>query len=139
MTFTAFDADGAVLRERTYYSVGGGFVVDEEAAGADRIKPDTTPVRYPFLTGVDAAGAVRRGGGFDLRRDARQRAVLALRGRGRAGLLHIWRVMQECVERGCRTGGVLPGGLKVRRRAAELKRQLEHGARPVTRCGSWTG
>jgi L-serine dehydratase len=44
----------------------------------------------------------------------------------RSGLLHIWSVMQECVERGCRTEGVLPGGLKVKRRAARLYRQLRH-------------
>src|SRR3712207_5298494 len=43
----------------------------------------------------------------------------------RAGLLHIWSVMQECVERGTRATGVLPGGLKVRRRAATLRTQLE--------------
>jgi L-serine dehydratase len=43
----------------------------------------------------------------------------------RSGLLHIWHVMQECVERGCRADGVLPGGLKVRRRAGELRRALE--------------
>ena len=53
MIFTAYDVDGAELVARTYYSVGGGFVVDESAAGADRIKPDDTPVAYPFRTGVE--------------------------------------------------------------------------------------
>jgi L-serine dehydratase len=48
--FFAYDAGGAELRSRTYYSVGGGFVVDETAAGADRIKADDAPVRYPFRT-----------------------------------------------------------------------------------------
>ena len=52
MRFYAFDAAGELLRERTYYSVGGGFVVDEAAAGADRIKPTTPVLPYPFLTGV---------------------------------------------------------------------------------------
>lgn len=47
MTFVAYDDTGAELRARTYYSVGGGFVVDEAAAGADRIVPDTTPVPHP--------------------------------------------------------------------------------------------
>jgi L-serine dehydratase len=125
MTFTACGADGAVLRERTYYSVGGGFVVDEEAAGADRIKPDTTPVRYPFLTGVTllerCAEADRSISDVMLANELSWRSEAEVR----AGLLHIWSVMQECVERGCRTGGVLPGGLKVRRRAAELKRQMD--------------
>ena len=53
MTFTAYGPDGAVLRERTYYSVGGGFVVDEKATGADRIKVDETPVAYPFRTAAE--------------------------------------------------------------------------------------
>ena len=59
MRFFAFDRDDAVLRERIYYSVGGGFVVDEAAAGADRIKSDNTQVRYPFTTGARVAGPLR--------------------------------------------------------------------------------
>src|SRR5262249_5192001 len=53
MIFTAYAADGTQLRARTYYSVGGGFVVDESATGADRIKVDDTPVAYPFRSSVD--------------------------------------------------------------------------------------
>ncbi|MFG1953121.1 L-serine ammonia-lyase [Micromonospora sp. NPDC048830] len=125
MTFAAYDDTGAELRARTYYSVGGGFVIDEAAAGADRIKPDTTPVRYPFLTGADLL-TVSTGNGLSIsevmlanERSWRSEADV------RAGLLDIWRVMRECVERGCERDGVLPGGLKVRRRAAELRRSLE--------------
>ena len=51
MTFTAYDERGGIVRARTYYSVGGGFVVDDSATGADRIVVDATPVRYPFGTG----------------------------------------------------------------------------------------
>lgn len=53
MRFTAYDVVGAALRERVYYSVGGGFVVDESAIGAERIKPDDTSVPYPFTTAAD--------------------------------------------------------------------------------------
>ncbi|TNH30060.1 L-serine ammonia-lyase [Micromonospora orduensis] len=128
MTFAAYDAEGAELRSRTYYSVGGGFVVDEEAAGADRIKPDSTRVRYPFLTGAQLLD-VTTGTGLSIsevmlanERSWRGEAEI------RAGLLEIWRVMRECVQRGCERDGVLPGGLKVRRRAAELRRGLEADA-----------
>jgi L-serine dehydratase len=124
MTFAAFDAAGAGLRERTYYSVGGGFVVDEAAAGADRVVLDPTPVRYPFRNGVELlAAAAEHGGSIS---DVMLANELAWRSEAevRRGLLHIWRVMQDCVTRGCATGGVLPGGLKVRRRAAELYRTL---------------
>ncbi|MEV6967367.1 L-serine ammonia-lyase [Hamadaea sp. NPDC051192] len=125
MTFAARDAAGAVLRSRTYYSVGGGFVVDEAAAGADRIKADDTPVRYPFSTGAELLAHTRETG---LRiSDVMLANELSWRSEAdvRAGLLHIWQVMADCVEAGCTQEGTLPGGLKVRRRAAELRRQLQ--------------
>lgn len=127
MTFVAYDGAGAVLRSRTYYSVGGGFVVDEAAAGADRIKPDSTQVRYPFLTGAQLDVTSRTGLSISEVMLANERSWRS-EADIRAGLLEIWRVMQECVQRGCERDGVLPGGLKVRRRAAELRRGLEADA-----------
>ncbi|MEV7329476.1 L-serine ammonia-lyase [Micromonospora sp. NPDC093244] len=128
MTFAAYDVEGAELRSRTYYSVGGGFVVDEEAAGADRIKPDSTRVRYPFLTGAQLLDVTTTTGlsisEVMLANERSWRSEAEIR----AGLLEIWRVMRECVQRGCERDGVLPGGLKVRRRAAELRRGLEADA-----------
>ena len=126
MIFSAYDETGRELAVRTYYSVGGGFVVDESATGADRIKPDATPVPYPFTTGVEPLGHTRATG---LRiSDVMLANELVRRpdeAELRARLLHIWQVMQDCVERGCIRDGVLPGGLKVRRRAADLRRRLE--------------
>ncbi|WFF02595.1 L-serine ammonia-lyase [Micromonospora sp. WMMD964] len=128
MTFAAFNAAGEEVRTRTYYSVGGGFVVDEAAAGADRIKPDSTAVRYPFLTGAQLLDVTSRTGlsisEVMLANERSWRSEADIR----AGLLEIWRVMRECVQRGCERDGVLPGGLKVRRRAAELRRGLEADA-----------
>ncbi|MFG1776520.1 L-serine ammonia-lyase [Micromonospora sp. NPDC049048] len=131
MTFVAYDDAGAQLRVRTYYSVGGGFVVDEAAAGADRIKPDTTRVRHPFLTGAQLLD-VTASTGLSIS-EVMLANELSWRSEGevRAGLLEIWRVMRECVERGCSRTGVLPGGLKVRRRAAELRRSLETESDPA--------
>ncbi len=125
MMFSAFDGAGDRVRARTYYSVGGGFVVDEAAAGADRIKPDSTQVRYPFLAGAELL-AVTTGTGLSIS-EVMLANELSWRSEAdvRAGLLEIWRVMRECVENGCARDGVLPGGLKVRRRAVELRRSLE--------------
>ncbi|MEU8296330.1 L-serine ammonia-lyase [Micromonospora sp. NPDC048909] len=125
MTFVAYDDTGAELRSRTYYSVGGGFVVDEAAAGADRITPDTTRVRHPFLTGAELL-KITTGTGLSIS-EVMLANELSWRSERevRDGLLEIWRVMRECVEQGCERDGVLPGGLKVRRRAAELRRSLE--------------
>jgi L-serine dehydratase len=125
MLFRALDAEGNEVDRREYYSVGGGFVLDEDDAGNPAIVEDPTPVRYPFRTGEELLARTRETG---LRiSDVMLANELAWRSEAevRAGLLHIWSVMQECVERGTRTTGVLPGGLKVRRRAASLRAQLE--------------
>jgi L-serine dehydratase len=128
MRFSAFDAAGTELAQRTYYSVGGGFVVSEEVAadGARQklIAPDTTVLPQPFKTGAELLARTReiRGSIADVmrlnerhwRRDAEIEA----------GLLRIWDVMQACVKRGCATDGTLPGGFQVRRRAAQLHRDL---------------
>jgi L-serine dehydratase len=128
MTFAAFDAAGRTLRERTYYSVGGGFVVDDEVAGADRIVADTTTVTYPFTTGDELLAQAEASGlpisGVMLANELAWRSEEEVR----AGLLDIWQVMQDCVSAGCAATGSLPGGLKVPRRAADLLQQLEAGA-----------
>ncbi|KAB1905944.1 L-serine ammonia-lyase [Micromonospora sp. AMSO1212t] len=139
MTFAAYDAAGNEVRTRTYYSVGGGFVVDEAAAGADRIKADTTRVRHPFLTGAELLEVTTETGlsisEVMLANELSWRSEADVR----AGLLEIWRVMRECVESGCTRDGVLPGGLKVRRRAAEMRRSLEAetGSQDPLRAMDW--
>ncbi|WP_172147634.1 MULTISPECIES: L-serine ammonia-lyase [Pseudomonas] len=124
MIFRAFDAAGLQIRSREYYSVGGGFVVDEDAAGADRIVEDQTVLTYPFTTArqllVHCAEHQLSISQVMLANEAAWRPEAETR----AGLLKIWQVMQDCVEAGCRNEGIMPGGLKVRRRAAALHRQL---------------
>ena len=124
MRFFAYSAAGEVLRERSYYSIGGGFVVDEEAAGADRIKPDDTALRYPFTTGDALLAHCAESGlpisGVMLANETAWRSEDDVR----AGLLEIWSVMQQCVQNGWSHEGILPGGLKVRRRAPELYQRL---------------
>jgi L-serine dehydratase len=128
MRFAAFDAAGAVLAERAYYSVGGGFVVSDEVAadGARQkvIAPDATVLPLPFTSGAQLLERAAEIGGTIadvMRRNERHwRSDAEID----AGLLKIWGVMQACVKRGCATEGVLPGGFKVRRRAAQLYRDL---------------
>lgn len=128
MRFVAFDAEGAQIAEKTYYSVGGGFVVSDEVAadGSKQkvIAPDATVLPYPFKTG-DELLALTKAHGISIaevmRRNERHWRTDE---ETRAGLLKIWRVMQDCVVRGCRTEGILPGGFKVKRRAAQLHRDL---------------
>ncbi|WP_188196929.1 L-serine ammonia-lyase [Nonomuraea sp. SYSU D8015] len=135
MRFTALAADGSVLREKVYYSVGGGFVVDENATGADRIKPDDTVLPYPFTTAEDLLKHCSATGlsisGLMLENE---KAFGRTEQDIRAGILRLWRVMSESVRRGISKEGVLPGGLKVRRRAHQLHRRLQaepSGADPL--------
>jgi L-serine dehydratase len=124
MIFHAYDATGTELLQRTYYSVGGGFVVNEAAAGADRIVEDSTSLPYPFTTGAGLLEQCTEHGLSISQIMLKNECVWHSETDIRDGLLHIWKVMQDCVQRGCHTEGVLPGGLKVKRRAARLQRQL---------------
>ncbi|HZU57554.1 MAG TPA: L-serine ammonia-lyase [Actinocrinis sp.] len=124
MTLCAYDAAGLPLLEKTYYSVGGGFVVDEDKIGADRVVPDDTVLRHPFRTGEELLRLTRETGlsisALMLENELAWRSEAQIR----TGLLEIWHVMRDCVERGMSREGILPGGLKVRRRAAIAARAL---------------
>jgi L-serine dehydratase len=137
MTMYAYDADGTPLQEKTYYSVGGGFVVDEDAVGEDRIKLDDTPLRFPFRTGDDLLRLTRETGlsvaGLMLENEKAWRSEQEIR----EGLLEIWHVMRSCVARGMSQEGILPGGLKVRRRAASSARQLRAEGGADARAMEW--
>jgi L-serine dehydratase len=127
MVFRALAGDGSVLAERTYYSVGGGFVVDEAASGADRVVLDDTPLPLPFTTGAQLLEHCRREGMSISDVMLVNEQVWRSEAEIRAGMLHLWSVMRDCVDRGCRREGVLPGGLKVPRRAPGLFRELSRG------------
>jgi L-serine dehydratase len=128
LRFTAFDAQGGELASRCYYSVGGGFVVSEEVAadGARQkaIAPDTTVLPLPFHSGAELLQRCAEVGGSIATVMRRNESHWRSEAEVHAGLMKIWRVMQDCVERGCRTDGVLPGGFKVRRRAKALRDAL---------------
>jgi L-serine dehydratase len=133
MRFSAFDAGGALLAERAYYSVGGGFVVSDEAMadGSRRrtIAPDTTVLPYPFHSGADLLALTAQEGCSIAELMRRNERHWRNDAEIDAGLLKIWQVMQDCVARGCRTAGTLPGGFKVRRRAPDLYRHLSSSAK----------
>jgi L-serine dehydratase len=128
LRFTAYDAGGELLAQRVYYSVGGGFVVSEEvlADGARQkvIAPDTTALPHPFRSGEELLQRARDIDGSIASVMRRNENHWRSDAEIDAGLLKIWRVMQDCVQRGCATEGVLPGGFKVRRRAKALRDAL---------------
>jgi L-serine dehydratase len=128
MKLIAYDAAGTELATRIYYSVGGGFIVSDEVAadGSKQkvIAPDATVLPLPFTTGDQLLVLTQREGlsiaQVMWQNELHWRSADEIR----SGLLRIWQVMQDCVKRGCRTEGILPGGFKVRRRAASLYRDL---------------
>ena len=123
MVFSAFDDAGERLARRVYYSVGGGFVVDEsEAATGTR---NDVAVPYPFNTAADLVRLAAENGCSIAALMARNEAALGRQADLRGGLLRIWSAMRECVAAGLTATGTLPGGLQVRRRARLLAETLD--------------
>ncbi len=137
IVFSAFDTSGRLLLKRTYYSIGGGFVVDDEelanlAGQAGKARTDDVP--YPFAKAKEML-QMGEASGLSIAEMKRANETarypdLAADGALDAALDRIWEAMNGCMERGLRQGGQLPGGLKVKRRARELhdKLQSEQGA-----------
>jgi len=124
MRFTALDAEGGTVDERIYYSVGGGFVVNEGATGEGRIIEDETALPYPFHSAQELLETCEEHGLAVWELMLENEKAWRSEDEIRAGLLRIWEAMRSCVERGCRQTGVLPGSLKVPRRAPALYHDL---------------
>jgi L-serine dehydratase len=126
MRFTARDAARAVLAERVYYSVGGGFVVDHAGAPADGSKPAAqVVVPYPFNSADELLRLAHEHGMSISTLMLENENALAPAEEVRRRVHEIWQAMEACVKRGCEREGILPGGLKVKRRAAGLHRRLK--------------
>jgi L-serine dehydratase len=134
LRLTAYDAAGAALQERTFFSIGGGFITEDGADAAPAMEPEVV-LPYPFHSAAELLEVAHANG---LRIDelmfanecARLRAGdpnisdEAIEAKIRMGIDAIWQAMRDCIERGVATEGVLPGGLNVRRRAHRLAERL---------------
>jgi len=128
MRFTAYAADERVLASREYYSVGGGFVVNTDEAADDRIVADSTELPFPFHSGNALMAHCERTGLRISELMLANERVWRSDAEIRDGIAQLWQAMQECLSRGLRAEGTLPGGLHVARRAPTLYRDL--GSRP---------
>ena len=141
MRFTAHDASGVLLERKIFYSVGGGFVVAESEIPKLSELVEGTPVPYPFASAAEllAHGSVSKKRIPEMVRvnELTLRSPAELR----SGLLERWAVMNDCIERGMRHDGMLPGGLNVRRRAKGLRDSLvarrERGERSPSEAIDW--
>jgi L-serine dehydratase len=127
MRFTAYDAAGAVLLEDVYYSVGGGFIVREGDTAAAATPALAVP--YPFASGAELLEQANQHGLAIWQIVLANECTLQKENFVRARLSQIWSVMNECIDRGLCTEGILPGGLNVRRRAPRILAKIQ--ARPV--------
>ena len=124
MIFTAFDYQCNELSKRTFYSVGGGFVVDESAADADCIIEDSRVTAYPFDSALELLALCKEHSLSISDLMLENEKAWRPEQETRDGLMNLWSVMQTCVINGMTNGGILPGGLNVPRRARELHQQL---------------
>ena len=127
LKISAFDSNGNPLLEKIYYSVGGGFVVDENCQGLDGrfLTEDDHALPYVFTT-ADKLLELCKSEGLSISQIMmKNEETWRSRDDIVSGLLVIWNEMQLCVEQGCKNGGILPGGLKVKRRAADLYQSLK--------------
>ena len=129
MEFFAFDTSGGVLLHRVYYSVGGGFVVSEGEADADKFKVPDRQVPYPFSSGESLLIHAHETGQSIADIVLTNETAWRPRDETYEQLLHLWSVMEACVERGCAEGGQMPG-LKLKRRAADMASRMQNGPDP---------
>lgn len=123
MQFTAFDAGHATVLSEVFYSVGGGFIVRGGEVVASN--QESLPVPHPFSNGAELLAQAENKGLPIWRLMLENETALRPEREVRAGIQNIWSVMNNCIERGLRTTGILPGGLKVRRRAPGLFQKVE--------------
>ena len=124
MIFAAFDQTECQLVTKTYYSVGGGFVVDESTAEGDWIVEDSRELAYPFDTAEQLLSLCKQHNKSISELMWENEKAWRSQEETEAGLATIWKTMQDCVNNGIHHEGILPGGLKVKRRAVSLYRQL---------------
>ena len=141
MRFTALGADGAAVSTRTYYSIGGGFVLGEDAAGQPAVVADTTAVPYPFTTGAELLGHCAATGlpisSVMLANELTRRDADEIRD----GLLHIWARhagLRGARRRGRRRAARRPEGAAPGARGCASTLEPSRGPRP-TRCTRWSG
>ncbi|SDB43647.1 L-serine ammonia-lyase [Pseudomonas sp. NFACC13-1] len=129
MTLVAEGADGELHRD-TYYSVGGGFVVDQAQASSGVVDLDSTELPYDFSSAEELLELCRTHNLRVAELMLANEKVWRSEDEIRSGLMKLWRAMQDCVEQGLKHEGILPGGLNVRRRAAKLHRSLQELNKP---------
>ncbi len=120
MVLEALDAQGDVVLQETYYSIGGGFVLTEAELAQGRDTDDGPAVPYPFKTGAEMLEMAKTSGRSIAQMKRANEVSRAPSAKVEQGVDRIWAVMEDCINRGLTTDGILPGGLNVKRRAKAI-------------------
>lgn len=131
MRFTAHDQNNQEIAVKIYYSIGGGFIMSEEDFGHTETAQDH-PVPYPFATTKELLTHCEKNNlsieEVMLANECSMRSLEEVRAR----LFKIAKVMRECIDKGCHSGGILPGGLNIKRRAPDILQKIQQKGRPKT-------
>lgn len=124
MKFSAFDENSDTLREEIWYSIGGGFVIDEREAGRNSAAEALRGEPYPFESCDELLAICDREGLTIPEVMMANETAFRPEAEVRARITEVWTAMEDCIERGTRIDGILPGGLNVKRRAPAMRRRL---------------
>ncbi|EAQ63848.1 L-serine dehydratase [Marinomonas sp. MED121] len=124
MTLRAYDDAQTLICEKTYYSVGGGFIVNENDQGEVELVEDSTQLAYDFHSSEALLELCAEHDLSIAQIMLENEKAWRSEDEIKAGILSIWHVMKACIDKGIQTEGILPGGLKVKRRAASLYQDL---------------
>ncbi|MDX1780531.1 MAG: L-serine ammonia-lyase [Thalassovita sp.] len=125
MRLMATDAQGDVILQEVFYSIGGGFVMTEAELAAGKNTDEGAPVPYPFKTAVDMLEMAQHSGKTIAQMKTANEISRCGSQNLKAGLNRVWQVMNDCIERGLASDGILPGGLKLKRRAKDIHEALQ--------------
>lgn len=125
LTFVALDGEGKELASHTYYSIGGGFIIDDRDIHAQQPHQMKASPPYPFDSAQELLEKCEKHHMTIAQLMMENEKTWRSEEEVRRGIINIWNVMQKCIDRGCHQDGTLPGGLNVRRRAAPLFRKLQ--------------
>ena len=147
--FSAFDTAGALLRQDVFFSIGGGFILSQAEFHPDQVAVSSRTVPYPFSSAAELlhiasderltianlllaneVALLASDASINRPPPAPEALIETAEDRIRASIFSLWRVMQQCTERGVAAQGILPGGLNVRRRAHRLAERLNNPQAP---------
>ena len=124
MEIMGYDEQGDVILRETYYSIGGGFVLTADELANQSDEPDGPPIPYPFKSAAQML-EMASASGLSIAAMKRKNELSHMGPNALDdGIARIWQVMNDCIDRGLATDGILPGGLSVKRRAKAIHTAL---------------